>query len=267
MNFQLITSIIINYSGKVLISIVAYLLGRFAINKISGLLIKVFEQKKVDLSLHKFLLSIIKVALHILLIVTIASMLGAEMTAFIAIIGSAGLAVGLALQGSLSNFAGGILILALKPFKTGDYIEAAGHSGTVEEIQVFYTILNTPDNKKVIIPNSNLSNSSTINYSTNPTRRVDFKFGVGYEDDINKVKEVLNRIAAEHPLILKEPAHQVLLSEFAESAINFSMRVWCNNEDYWTIYWDIMEKVKVAFDNEGINIPFPQMDIHMVHKN
>lgn len=132
---------------------------------------------------------------------------------------------------------------------------------------MFYTLLNTPDNKKVIIPNSNLSNSSTINYSANSTRRVDFQFGVGYEDDIKKVKEVLNRIALEHPLTLKDPAPQVLLSEFAESSINFSVRVWCNNEDYWTIYWDIMEKVKVVFDNEGINIPFPQMDIHMVNKN
>ncbi len=263
-DFQQLYGLIIAYGGKILQSIIVFLIGRFLIKREVAITEMVFERENIDKSLHKFLLSLIKVALQILLIVTIAAMLGAEMTSFVAIIGSAGLAVGLALQGSLSNFAGGVLILILRPFKVGDYIEAAGHSGTVDEIQLFYTILKTPDNKNIIIPNSTLSNSSTVNYSANSTRRVDFKFGVGYEDDIFKVKDTLNRIANNHPLVLKDPAYQIGLSEHGDSSVNFILRVWCKSEDYWTIYFDVMEKVKVEFDKEGINIPYPQMDVHMI---
>ena len=147
--------------------------------------------------------------------------------------------------------------------KSTRFIEAAGHSGTVEEIQMFYTILKTFDNKKVIIPNSNLSNSSTINYSANPSRRVDFVFGTGYEDDIYKVKELLKGIAAAHPMVLEETAPFVALTELADSSVNFSLRVWSKTEDFWTVYCDIMEKVKLEFDKEGINIPYPQMDVNV----
>jgi len=264
MNFEQLYSLIIAYGGKIILSMIFFLIGRFAIKKIVAITAKIFDRQDVDKSLNRFLLSLIKISLQVLLVITIASMLGAEMTSFIAIIGSAGLAVGLALQGSLSNFAGGVLILLLKPFKIGDYIEAAGHAGTVEEIQIFYTILKTPDNKNIIIPNSNLSNSSTVNYSVNSTRRVDFKFGVGYEADIFKVKEILNKIAEEHSLVLKDPVHQVALSEHGDSSVNFILRVWCNSVDYWTIYFDIMEKVKIEFDKKGVNIPYPQMDVHMI---
>jgi len=266
MTFDLaqISAPIVGYGIKILQSIIVFFVGRFLIKKAIIITEKVFERENVDKSLHRFLLSLIKVGLQALLIVTIASMLGAEMTSFVAIIGSAGLAVGLALQGSLSNFAGGVLILVLRPFKVGDFIEAAGHAGTVNEIQLFYTILKTPDNKNIIIPNSTLSNGSMVNYSANATRRVDFKFGVGYESDINKVKEVLNKIANEHELVLKDPVHQIALSEHGNSSINFIFRVWCNAENYWTIYFDIMEKVKVEFDKEEINIPYPQMDVHMI---
>lgn len=263
-DFSQIYGLILAYGGKILQSIIVFLIGRFLIGKIIIMTEKLFEKENVDKSLHKFLLSLIKVGLQVLLIVTIAQMLGAEMTSFVAIIGSAGLAVGLALQGSLSNFAGGVLILLLKPFKVGDYIEAAGHSGTVNEIQLFYTILKTPDNKNIIIPNSTVSNGSTVNYSANPTRRVDFKFGVGYEADIFKVKEILNRIANQHELVLKDPVHQVALSEHGDSSINFILRIWCKSEDYWTLYFDVMEKVKMEFDKEEINIPYPQMDVHMI---
>lgn len=263
MNLGQATSIIISYAGRILLSIIFYLIGKFIISRVVDFIDNKFQHKEVDISLHKFILTLMKFTLQVLLFVAMASMLGAEMTTFIAIIGSAGLAVGLALQGSLSNFAGGVLILLLKPFKSGDFIEAAGHAGVVQEIQVFYTILNTTDNKRVIIPNSSLSNSSAINYTANQTRRVDFKFGVGYEDDIFKVKEVLLRIANEHPLSLRDPEPVVVLSELGESSVYFSLRVWCKTEDYWTIHADIMDKVKVEFDNEGISIPFPRMDIHM----
>lgn len=264
LKFEELSAFVISYGVKVIQAIIVFLIGRFLIKKAIVMTERMLERENVDKSLHKFLLSLIKVGLQVLLIVTIATMLGAEMTSFVAIIGSAGLAVGLALQGSLSNFAGGVLILVLKPFKAGDYIETGSHSGTVDEIQLFYTILKTIDNKNVVIPNSTVSNNSIVNYTANPTRRIDFKFGVGYDDDIFKVKEVLNRIADEHPLILNDPAHQVVLSEHGDSSVNFVVKAWCKAEDYWTIYYEIMEKVKVEFDKEGINIPYPQMDVHMV---
>lgn len=265
LNLQSLNQLIITFASRILLSITILVVGLNVIKRVIKLIQITFERINLDKSLKSFLLSIIKVCFQILLIITIASMLGAEMTSFVAIIGSAGLAIGLALQGSLSNFAGGVLILVLKPFKAGDYIEAAGYSGTVEEIQVFYTILNTPDNKKVIIPNSNLSNSGTINYSANPTRRVDFIFGVGYEDDIFKVKETLQKIANEHPLIFKDPEPQIVLGKHDASSINFFFRVWVKTEDYWKVHFDIMEIVKIEFDREGINIPYPQMDVH-IHK-
>lgn len=263
--FSVAGSLFFTYAGKVLIAIIAYVVGRVIINKVMGIIEKQFEKRKVEKTLNSFLLSFIRVGLYVLLVITVAAMVGIQTSSFVAIIGAAGLAVGLALQGSLSNFAGGVLILLLKPFKVGDYIESSSHSGTVEEIQVFYTILMTPDNKKVIIPNGDLSNSSVINYSAKPTRRVDFEFGVSYEDDIYKVKEVLNKIADEHPLVFKDPAPQVALSKHGDSAVNFILRVWAKSEDYWTIHWDIMEKVKVEFDKAGINIPYPQMDVHMIN--
>lgn len=261
-----LTELIITYGGRILLSIVVFIVGLSIIKKAVQVLEVKFEKLSFDKSLRSFLLSLIKVSFQVLLIISVASMLGATMTSFVAIIGSAGLAVGLALQGSLSNFAGGVLLLILKPFKSGDYIESAGHSGIVDEIHIFYTILQTPDNKKVIIPNSNLANSSTINYSANPTRRIDFVFGVGYGDDIFKVKEILKRIANDHPLILKEQAPQIVLGEHSASSINFFFRIWVKTEDYWEVYYNIMEKVKIEFDNEGISIPYPQMDVHVYNR-
>jgi small conductance mechanosensitive channel len=185
------------------------------------------------------------------------------MTSFIAVLGSAGLAVGLALQGSLSNFAGGVLILVLKPYKVGDYIEAAGYAGTVQEIQMFYTILQSPDNKKIIVPNSNMSNSGTVNFSANATRRVDLVFGVGYDDDVEKVKSILWDVANEDPLVLDDPAPLIVLGQHDASSINFFYRVWCNASDYWAVYFSTMEKVKLAFDKHQVGIPYPQMDVHL----
>ncbi|MTI71113.1 MAG: mechanosensitive ion channel [Firmicutes bacterium] len=263
LNFGSLNDLIISYGGKIILSIVVLILGLSIIKRIVKLVSNRFEKVGFDKSLRSFLLSLIKVSLQILLVITIASMLGVEMTSFIAIIGSAGLAVGLALQGSLSNFAGGVLILILKPFKAGDYIEASGHAGTVEEIQVFYTILNTPDNKRIIIPNANLSNSSTINYTANQKRRIDFTFSAGYDDDIKKVKAILNEIAKNHPLILDTPKPQVVLGEHGASSVNFYLRAWCETENYWNIYFELLEKVKLEFDKEGINIPYPQMDVHL----
>lgn len=251
------------FGGKLILAVLALGIGLLLIKYLLRFLGKTFEAKNLDVSLRPFLLSLIKVTLWILLGITVASMLGAQMTSFIAILGSAGLAVGLALQGSLSNFAGGVLILLLKPFKVGDYIEAAGYSGAVEEIQMFYTILVTPDNKKIIVPNSNMSNSGTVNYSAKPLRRVDFTFGVGYDDDLGKVKNLLEEIAQADPLVLEVPAPLIVVAQHDASSVNLYYRVWCKTEDYWTVYFQTMERVKVAFDENNIGIPYPQMDVHL----
>ncbi|MCM1991214.1 mechanosensitive ion channel family protein [Oceanirhabdus seepicola] len=266
LNFNILKPLMISYGGKLILTFIVLIVGLKLIKYVLKVIKKGLESSSVDKSLYSFTMSATRVTLYILLVITIATMLGVEMTSFIAVLGSAGLAIGLALQGSLSNLAGGVLILCLKPFKAGDYIEAAGHSGTVEEIQLFYTILNTPDNKRIFIPNGELANSSAVNYSAHATRRIDFTFGVGYEDDILKVKKVLYKVAENNQLVLKDPIPQVVLSEHGDSSVNFSLRLWCKTEDYWKIYFDIMETVKLEFDKEGINIPYPQMDVHLINK-
>ncbi|WP_242985384.1 mechanosensitive ion channel family protein [Vallitalea okinawensis] len=257
----------ITYGGKLISGLIILIIGLKLIKYITKLFRSGLERSSVDKSLYAFLLSATKVTLYILLVTILVDTLGVDTASFIAVLGSAGLAIGLAIQGSLSNLAGGVLILFLKPFKAGDFIEAVGHGGIVEEIQLFYTILNTPDNKKIIIPNGELANSSATNHSANDTRRIDLTFGVGYEDDVHKVKQILMDIAKKHPLIFKNPEPQVVLTEHADSSVNFSLRVWCKTEDYWNIRFELMETVKIKFDQESINIPYPQMDVHLIQND
>jgi len=266
MNMQYIQGQVLLYGQKLLVALIVLIIGLQIIRALSSLTKKALTKHEVEESLSSFIVSITKTVLKILLFISIFSMLGVKMTAFIAIIGAAGLAVGLALQGSLANFAGGVLIIILKPFLVGDFIEGAGHTGTVSDIQVFHTILTTLDNKTIIIPNANLSNSSVINFSKKDTRRVDFTFGVGYQDDIKKVKDVLTKISEGHSLVLKDPEPFIKLSELADSSVNFVVRVWCKSEDYWTVYFDILETVKLEFDNQDINIPYPQMDVNLIQQ-
>ncbi len=263
MDIQMIRDLIVVYAGRILLAGVVFLVGWILIKHLEVLIRGRMEKANLEASLVSFLVSLTRAILQIILIVTVASMLGLEVTTLIAVLAAASFAVGLALQGSLANFAGGVLILLLKPFRAGDYIEAVGYAGTVQEIQIFYTILHSPDNRKIIIPNANLSNNSTVNYSANDTRRIDFTFGVGYGDDIQKVKEVLREIAESHPQIFSDPPPQIVLGEHGDSAIIFYMRVWCRTEDYWGIYFELLEKVKVRFDQAGITIPYPQMDVHL----
>ncbi|WP_418921824.1 mechanosensitive ion channel family protein [Clostridium ganghwense] len=260
-NKEYLLELVMTYGMKLILAIIVFLIGMKIIKYLAKGVEKVLRKSKIESSLESFILSLTKMALKVLLIITVIDMVGVKTTSIVAIIGSAGLAVGLALQGSLSNFAGGVLILFLKPFKVGDYIEAAGHAGTVQEIQVFYTVLRTPDNRVIVIPNGNLSNSSAVNYSAMDTRRVDLTFGVGYEDDINKVKDVLQGIVQQHKLVLKDPEPFIRVGEHGESSVNFVVRVWCKSEDYWTVHFDLMEIVKIKFDEEGINIPYPHMDV------
>ena len=263
MDVNMIYQTLVAFAGRIFLALIFLFVGLKVINILVNQAEQRMKKAEFEESLQQFLASLIRAGLLILLIISIASMLGAEVASFVAVIAAAGFAIGLALQGSLANFAGGVLILILKPFKVGDYIEGAGYAGSVKEIQIFHTVLNTPDNKIIIIPNANLSNNGIINYSTNPTRRVDFTFGVGYEDDINLVKDVLGRIAENDERVFADPAPQIVLGEHGDSAVVFYYRVWCKKEDYWTIYFDTLEKVKVEFDKEGISIPYPQSDVHL----
>jgi small conductance mechanosensitive channel len=256
----------IKYGIQAILAIVVLLIGLRIIKAIERGIGRGMEKRDVDVSLRPFLMSVTNVMLKVVLVISVISMIGVETTSFIAVLGAAGLAVGLALSGTLQNFAGGILILILKPFKVGDFVEAQGFTGSVSSIQIFATILKTPDNRTIIIPNGALSTGAVTNYSTEALRRVDMEFGIGYSDDIDKAKAVLNKLIIDDSRILKEPEPRVILSALAASSVNFKVRVWTEAADYWDIFFDFHEKVKKAFDKESIGIPFPQMDVH-VHNN
>ncbi|SFL86701.1 mechanosensitive ion channel family protein [Marinobacter zhejiangensis] len=255
------TSMIMTYAPKVILAVITLIVGLWLINRMVRVLDARLSAK--DPTLGKFLGGLISATLKILLLISVASMVGIATTSFVAIMGAAGLAVGLALQGSLSNFAGGVLILIFKPFKVGDVIEAQGYLGTVVEIQILYTVLNTFDNRRIVIPNGNLSNSSLINLSAYDTRRVDMTFGIGYGDDISKAKAVITRLLEQDERVLKDPAPMVVVGKLNDSSVDFTVRVWAKAENYWGIYFDMQENVKKTFDAEGISIPFPQRDVHL----
>ncbi|MCF8228852.1 MAG: mechanosensitive ion channel [Bacteroidales bacterium] len=257
--YELITK----YGLQILGSVIALIIGLWIIAKLTKVLSRTMEKKNVDESLRGFFRSFFNIALKVLLLVSIASMLGIEMTSFIAILGAATLAIGLALSGTLQNFAGGVMILLYRPFKVGDFIEGQGYMGTVNAIQIFNTILKTPDNKTIIIPNGGLSTSSIVNFSAEELRRVDWTFGIGYGDDTAKAKNTILRLINEDQRILKDPEPFVAVSELADSSVNFVVRAWAKTSDYWGIFFDMNDKIYNTFNKEGINIPFPQMDVHM----
>ena len=249
---------------KLIIGTLAIVIGFKIINKLSKRFINLAEKRNVDMTLIKFIKSFISYTLKILLVLIIAgSYWKLELSGLAAVGASAGGAIGLALQGSLSNFAGGFIILLLRPFKVGDYIQTGQFEGTVEQIGVFYTSLTTIDNKVVLIPNGSLSNGSLVNYSAKDTRRVDLVFAVSYESDILKVRGILKDIVQQHRLVLDYPEPFVGLLEQADSSLNFAVRVWVNTPDYWTVYFDLLEEVKLRFDKEEISIPYPQIDLHL----
>ncbi len=258
-----ITDLAMEYGPKVLGAIAVWIIGSWVIKAISRGFGRVLDKGNTDESLKPFLRGIVNTLLKAMLVISVLGMLGIEMTSFIAILGAAGLAVGLALSGTLQNFAGGVMILTFKPFKAGDLIEAQGYLGAVSEIQIFNTILKTPDNKTIIIPNGGLSTGSMTNYSTEPTRRVDWTFGIGYGDDAGKAEAVLKRLCDEDSRILKDPEVFIALSELADSSVNFVVRAWVKSDDYWEVFFDMNKKVYEIFGKEGLNIPFPQMDVHV----
>lgn len=251
------------YGIKLILAIVVLVAGLIIVKWITRGAVKMMTRANVSESLVPFLKSMISVVLKILVFISVLGMVGIEMTSFIAILGAAGLAVGLALQGTLQNFAGGIIILLFKPYKVGDFIETQGYLGSVKEIQIFTTVLLTPDNKTIIIPNSPIATGSLINFSTQEKRRVDLSFGIGYNDDIEKARGIILDLINADERIDKEPEPFVRVSELADSSVNFAVRVWANTSDYWNIFFDLTENVKKSFDHEGVSIPFPQTDVHI----
>lgn len=251
------------YGPKILIALAIFVIGRIVVGMLVSLLKKVMKKADMDATLTSFLSSIAKIFLLLVVIIAALESLGVNTTSMVAILGAAGLAIGLALQSSLSNFSSGVMLIIFRPFKSGDFIEAGGAVGVVEEIRIFNTLMKTVDNKSIIIPNSNIMGGNITNYSAKETRRVDMVFGIGYDDDLKKAKTLLEKIVSEDSRVLQDPAPVIAVSELADSSVNFIVRPWVKSADYWGLYWDFMEKVKLTFDAEGISIPYPQTDVHL----
>ena len=259
------SGLILHYGIQAVVALVIFLIGSRVAKFCSNLTEKGFAKKKVDKAVGSFVASIVFTLVFAVTILMALSQIGIETTSFIAILGAAGLAVGLALQGSLSNFASGVLIILLRPFKSGDFVEAGSKMGTVKKIEIFSTVLRTPDNKVIIVPNSQIMSGAITNFSRESTRRIDLVIGVGYDADLRQAKEVLKSVLDAEARILKDPAYTVAVSELGDSSVNFVVRPWVNAADYWPTYWSLMENIKIALDDADIAIPFPQMDVHL-HK-
>lgn len=255
--------IILSYGLKLVIAIVIFYIGRWVALGVSRLVGKALLLRKVDKAVVSFLSSIVYAAVLIACTLVALSQLGIQTASFLAILGAAGLAVALALQGSLSNFASGVLIIIFRPFKSGDLVEVAGVTGIVQRIDIFQTIFQTGDNKKIIVPNSQITGGAITNYSAEAIRRVDLVIGIGYDSDLRKAKQLLQQILAEDPRVLAEPAPIVAVSALADSSVQMIVRPWVDVEQYWPVYWDMLEKIKLQFDEQGIEIPFPQMSLHV----
>lgn len=258
-----IQDVLIKFGGKLVLAIILLIVGFWIINKFTKFLGNVMKRREMDESLRPFLTTVLNITLKVMIFIPIVAILGVATSSFLAILGSAGLAIGLALQGSLANFAGGVIILTVKPFQKGHFIKAVGEMGTVDQIRIFNTKLNTPDNQVVYIPNGQLAGSTIVNFSEQDTRRLVIDAGIGYEDDIVKAKKVISDIIASDSRILNEPAPQVVVHSMADSAVIISLRVWVNNSEYWNVYFDLQEKIKLTFDKEGITIPFPQTTLSL----
>ncbi|HRZ32370.1 MAG: mechanosensitive ion channel [Flavobacterium sp.] len=257
------TTVLIEYSPRLISAAIIFVVGWTVIKLIKKLIMRIMVKREMEPTLSKFLADILIWTLKILLFVTVISRLGVENSSFVAIIGAAGLAVGLSLQGSLSNFAGGVLIIMFKPFKVGDFIEAQGVMGTVKQIQIFVTQLSTVDNQIIFVPNGVLSNGTIINYTYATTRRADLTIGISYSSNIKRAKEIAMEVMEKHPMVLKDPAPIVLVKDLAESSINLAVRPWSELPDFFEMRSDILEQIKNEFDANGITIPFPQRDIHI----
>ena len=255
--------LVLTHGPNVVLAIITLIIGWWLVKYVVNIADRAMQRSEVEGTLRGFLGSMVGILLKALLLISVASMIGIETTSFIAMLGAMGLAVGLALQGSLANFAGGVLILFFRPFKVGDLVEAQGFLGIVKEIQIFVTILTTLDNRRIIIPNGPLSNGCITNLNAEPNRRIDMTFGISYGDDVLKAKQVIHNVIATDERILQDPPPEVFVSEHADSSVNFVVRPWVHPDHYWDVYFHMHEQLKLAFDREGISIPFPQRDVHV----
>ncbi len=262
-NNGLDSSTFVTLGKNIVIALLIFYVGKFVISLVVRALRRVMRRQEVDKTLETFVCNLVRMALLVVVIIAAIGALGIQTTSFIAIFGAAGLAIGLALQGSLSNFAAGVLIVLFRPYRVGDFIEAAGISGSVEQVQILTTVLKTGDNKRIIVPNGQIMDSIITNYSANDTRRVDMVVGVSYSDDLDKVRATLQDLIAAEERILDEPAPTIAVSALADSSVNFVVRPWVNTADYWGVMFDLTEAIKKRFDQEGISFPFPQQDVHL----
>lgn len=260
-------AVVAEYGLQVIGALATLLIGIWIAKLLAKAASKVLKKREVDETLTKFLVSLLRIGLITFVIISAAAQIGIQTASFVAIIGAAGLAIGFALQGSLSNLAAGVMLIIFKPIKIGDYIEGGGSAGSVESIGIFVTTLVTPDNKVVIVPNSTMTNGNITNYSAKDQRRVDMVFGIGYGDDIEKAKNVIKSVLNNDSRVLKDPVPQIVVSELADSSVNFNVRPWVNTADYWSVYFDTTETIKKKFDEQNISIPFPQRDVHTYQSN
>jgi len=261
-SIDLIMAYVTLYSFKVLGSLVIFFIGKWVVKVIVSIATKIMSRSSLDETLANFLSKVIRGVLFVIVVLAALNNLGVDTTSFVAMFGAVGLAIGLAFKDTFSNIGAGVLIIFFRPFKVGDYIAAAGEMGTVEAINIFSTLLLTPDNKQIIIPNDGIIGGNITNFSAKSTRRVDFVFGIGYDDDLKLAKSTLEEIVNADKRILEDPAPFVAVGELADSSVNFTVKVWVKSEDYWGIHFDTIEKVKLTFDEKGISIPYPQVDIH-----
>ncbi|MCQ2217020.1 MAG: mechanosensitive ion channel [Paludibacteraceae bacterium] len=254
---------LMSFGSRILLALVVFFVGRWIINRLKSLFAKMLERRNVEVSLGSFLKSLVSVILTFFLIISVIGILGIETSSFVALFASAGVAIGMALSGTLQNFAGGVMILLFKPFKVGDFVEAQGIIGTIKEIQIFNTIFNTLDNKVIIVPNGGLSTGIVTNYSKEETRRVDWVFNIAYGDDYDKAKAVINDLLVSDARVLKDPAPFIALTALNCSSVDLVVRAWVKSADYWDVFFSMNERVYKTFNSHGLNIPFPQMDVHL----
>ena len=253
----------VEFAGNLFAAIVIFVVGRWVARLLTKTLRKLMQKQEIDKTLETFVANLVRMVLMVFVVIAAIGALGVQTTSFIAILGAAGLAVGLALQGSLSNFASGVLIVLFRPYKVGDFVEAAGIAGVVVEVQILTTVLKTGDNKQIIVPNSQIMGDIITNYSANDTRRVDLVVGVSYDDDLDKVRSTIEELVDADDRILSDPACTIAVSELADSSVNFVVRPWVRTADYWGVWFDLTEAIKKRFDQEGISFPFPQQDVHL----
>ncbi|EAR55555.1 hypothetical protein SKA34_22037 [Photobacterium sp. SKA34] len=255
--------LLVQYAVNLVSALLILFIGNMIVKAVAGAVAKVLRKKEMDNAVVEFIHGLVRYLLFVIVLIAALSRIGVQTASVVAVIGAAGLAVGLALQGSLSNFAAGVLIVAFRPFKSGDFVEVAGVSGAVESIQIFSTELRTADNKTVVVPNSSIIGNPITNYSRNSTRRIDLTIGVSYSADLQKTKEVLKRVVTADERVLKDPEPTIGVVALADSSVNFVVRPWVNTPDYWAVYFDLNQAIKEELDKEGIEIPFPQMDVHL----